>query len=94
MGQKEYTVKIKRVDLEIHEGNYNRRVNYGNIDFDILVVSLQEKNGKRYFGISKKDLPETDSIHLKYNPSDGTVSWSPKEIIPHVVELTKFYCEG
>ena len=94
MGQKEYTVKIKRVDLMIHEGNYNRRANYGNIDFDILVVSLQDKNGKRYFGISKKDLPEKDSIHLKYNSSDGTVSWIPKEIIPHVVELTKFYCGG
>lgn len=94
MGQKEYTVKIKRVDLMIHEGNDNRRVNYGNIDFDILVVSLQDKNGKRYFGISKKDLPEKDSIHLTYNPSDGTVSWIPKEIIPHVVELTKFYCGG
>lgn len=94
MGQKEYTVKIKRVGLMIHEGNDNRRAKYGNIDFDILVVSLQDKNGKRYFGISKKDLPETDSIHLKYNSSDGTVSWSPKEIIPHVVELTKFYCGG
>ena len=94
MGQKEYTVKIKRVDLMIHEGNYKRRANYGNIDFDILVVSLQDKNGKRYFGISKKDLPKKDSIHLKYNPSDGTVSWGPQKIIPHVVELTKFYCGG
>ena len=53
MGQKEYTVKIKRVDLMIHEGNDNRRVNYGNIDFDILVVSLQDKNGKRYSGSVK-----------------------------------------
>lgn len=90
----ETTIKIKRIDLVIHEGNYNRRVNHGNTDFDILVVSLQDENGKRYFGISKKDLPETDSIHLKYSPSDRSVSWSPQEIISHVVELTKFYCGG
>jgi hypothetical protein len=90
----ETTIKIKRIDLEIHGENYNRRVNHGNTDFDILVVSLQDENGKRYFGISKKDLPETDSIHLKYSPSDRSVSWSPQEIISHVVELTKFYCGG
>ena len=51
-----------------------------------------DENGKRYFGISKKDLPETDSIHLKYSPSDRSVSWSPQEIISHVVELTNLYC--
>ena len=90
----ETTIKIKRIDLVMHKGNNNRRVKHRNTDFDILVVSLQDENGKRYFGISKKDLPETDSIHLKYSPSDGTVSWIPKEIIPHVVELTKFYCGG
>lgn len=91
---KETTIKIKRIDLEIHRGNYYRRVKHSNTDFDILVVSLQDENGKRYFGISKKDLPETNSIHLKYNPSDRSVSWSPQEIISHVVELTKFYCGG
>ena len=90
----ETTIKIKRIDLVMHKGNNNRRVKHGNTDFDILVVSLQDENGKRYFGISKKDLPETDSIHLKYCPSDGSVSWSPQEIISHVVELTKFYCGG
>ena len=89
---KETTIKIKRIDLVMHEGNNNRRVNHGNTDFDILVVSLQDENGKRYFGISKKDLPETDSIHLKYSPSDRSVSWCLQEIISHVVELTNLYC--
>ena len=85
--------KIKRVDLEIHEGNYNRRVKYGNVDFDILIVSLKDKNVIRYFCISKDFLPETDSVHLKYNPSNKSVSWSPQNIIPHVVELTNNNCQ-
>ena len=89
---KETTVKIKRVDLVIHGENYNRRVKHNNTDFDILVVCLKDKKGIRYFGISKKNLSSNDSIHLKYNPSNESVSWSPKEIIPHVVELTKLYC--
>ena len=38
----ETTIKIKRIDLVIHGENYNRRVNHGNTDFDILVVSLQD----------------------------------------------------
>ena len=40
---KRYSLKIKEIELQLHEGNYNRRVQYNEKDFDILVVSFKEK---------------------------------------------------
>ena len=80
------TTKIK--NLEIHEGNYNRRVRYNDKkEFDVLIVNLNDGYTNRSFQIDAKHLPETDSIHLKYDPISHNVSWSPKEIISHVVEV-------
>ena len=40
---KRYSLKIKEIELQLHDGNYNRRVQYNEKDFDILVVSFNEK---------------------------------------------------
>ena len=40
---KRYSLKIKEIELQLHEGNYNRRVKYNEKDFDILVISFKEK---------------------------------------------------
>ncbi len=81
-------MKIKTNNLRIHEGNYNRRVKYNDRkEFDVLVVNLQDGTRNRSFQVESKYLPETDSIHLKYNPDTHEVSWSPKSIINHVNEI-------
>ena len=80
----------KTKNFKIHEGNYNRRVKYKDKNkngFDVLVINLDDGCTNRSFQIDAKYLPETDSIHLKYNPISHEVSWSPKEIINHVVEV-------
>lgn len=80
------TTKIK--NLEIHEGNYKRRVRYNDKkEFDVLVVNLNDGCTNRSFQIESKYLPDTDSIHLMYNPTTHEVGWSPKEINNHVVEV-------
>ena len=79
---------IKTVNLKIHEGKYNRRVRYNDRnEFEVLIVNLQDGLKERSFQIESKYLPDTDSIHLKYNPETREVSWSPREIISHVIEV-------
>ena len=34
---KRYSLKIKEIELQLHDGNYNRRVQYNEKDFDILL---------------------------------------------------------
>lgn len=79
----------KRIkNYKIHESNYDRRVNYKDKkEFDLLVVNLNDGTDERSFQIESRYLPETDSIHLKYDPDSRDVSWSPKEIISHVIEV-------
>lgn len=78
----------KIINLEIHGKNYNRRVNYKDKnEFDVLIVKLNDGTDERSFQIESRYLSETDSIHLKYDPDSRNVSWSPKEIISHVVEV-------
>ena len=80
------TTKI--TNLEIHEGNYNRRVRFKDKnEFNVLIVNLNDGYTNRSFQIDAKYLPETDSIHLIYDPITHDVSWRPKEIINHVVEV-------
>lgn len=75
-------------NYKIHGKNYNRRVNYKDKnEFDVLIVKLNDGTDERSFQIESRYLPETDSIHLKYDPDSRNVSWSPKEIISHVVEV-------
>lgn len=80
-------MSTKIINLKIHGSNYNRRVNYKDKnEFEVLVVNLNDGTDERSFQIESRYLPETDSIHLKYDPDSRDVSWSPKEIISHVVE--------
>ena len=60
---KRYSLKIKEIELQLHDGNYNRRVQYNEKDFDILVISFKEKADLiRKFAISANCLPNSDSI--------------------------------
>ena len=73
---KRYSLKIKEIELQLHEGNYNRRVKYNEKDFDILVISFKEKaDSIRRFAISAKCLPNSDSIHLILNPTDNVYNY-------------------
>ena len=73
---KGYSLKIKEIELQLHEGNYNRRVQYNEKDFDILVISFKEKaDSIRRFAISAKCLPNSDSIHLILNPTDNVYNY-------------------
>lgn len=81
---------VKTVNLSYHEdsGNTNRRVRYGDKNlFSRLVVSFSDGTNTRYFEFDAKDLPDTDSIHLKFNPATKSISWSPKYIEFKVKEL-------
>lgn len=79
---------MKPINLTIHGKNYNRRVKYNDKNaFDILIVNLNDGISERSFQIESKYLTDNDSIHLKYDPVSHCVSWSPKEISNHVVEL-------
>ncbi len=79
--------KIKRVYLTYHGSNGNRRVRYNQKDFDVLEVSFTVDDKTRIFHIPAKNLPVTDSIHLKYDSLTKSISWSPKDILPYVVEV-------
>ena len=81
------TKKIKRVNLTFHEGNTRRRVKYNQKDFDVLQINFTDNNITRLFEIPVAYLPDKDSIHLDYDPLTKSVSWSPKEIISHIVEI-------
>ena len=86
---KRYSVNIKEIELEIHQGNYRRRVKYNNKDFNFLVVSLKIETEKRYFALSASILPDNDSIHIIYDPQSKTIQWSPE--LNEIVEVTKLY---
>lgn len=91
---KRYTVnnkEVKEIELEVHPTNYHRRVKYKQKDFDILVVSLQDEEEKRYFAIEVNYLPDTDSIHLIYDPSNRNVRWSPALLDNIVEDVTASY---
>lgn len=81
-------MKNKIINLQIHDGNYNRRVKYNDKnEFDLLIINFQDGVKIRTFQVESKYLPETDSIHLKYNPENHEIKWSPRIIISHIVEL-------
>lgn len=75
------------MNLTYHEGNNNRRVKYNQKDFDVLVVSFTVDNNTRLFEIPVDCLPDKDSIHLKYDPTTNSITWSPQNIAPHIVEV-------
>ena len=84
-------MNVKEIELEIHSGNNRRRVKYDKKDFDILVVRLQDKKGVRYFAMFAENLPDTDSIHLIYDPETGDVRWSPAFLDNIVEDVTASY---
>lgn len=73
-------MNTKIINLSIHDGNYRRRVRYNEKTFTNLVVNLTDDKGTRAFEISANSLPDSDSIHLLYEPVTGKVSWSPVSI--------------
>lgn len=82
---------IKRRNITIHTEkepvNTRRRVNYKDIDFDVLVITITVNGKTRYFAILAEDLPkDKDSIHFTYN-SPNDILWSPKNIINLVHEF-------
>ncbi|WP_456100096.1 hypothetical protein [Prevotella jejuni] len=78
---KRYSLKIKEIELQLHEGNYNRRVQYNEKDFDILVISFKEKaDSIRRFAISAKCLPNSDSIHLIFDSNTHKVNFSVPQV--------------
>lgn len=98
---KRYSLKIKEIELQLHEGNYNRRVKYNEKDFDILVISFKEKADLirkfaisiRKFAISANCLPNSDSIHLIFDPNTHKVSFSPQEINTNIIsDVEKLLC--
>ena len=90
---KRYSLKIKEIELQLH-GNYNRRVQYNEKDFDILVISFKEKaDSIRRFAISAKCLPNSDSIHLIFDPNTRIVRFSPQEINTNIInDVEKLLC--
>ena len=91
---KRYSLKIKEIELQLHEGNYNRRVKYNEKDFDILVISFKEKaDSIRKFAISATCLPNSDSIHLIFDPNTRIVRFSPQEINTNIInDVEKLLC--
>ena len=86
---KRYSLKIKEIELQLH-GNYNRRVQYNEKDFDILVISFKEKADLiRKFAISANCLPNSDSIHLIFDPNTRIVRFSPQEINTNIISFDK-----
>ena len=91
---KRYSLKIKEIELQLHDGNYNRRVRYNEKDFDILVISFKEKTDLiRKFAISANCLPNSDPIHLIFDPNTHKVSFSPQEINTNIInDVEKLLC--
>ena len=91
---KRYSLKIKEIELQLHDGNYNRRVQYNERDFDILVISFKEKADLiRKFAISANCLPNSDSIHLIFDPNTHKVSFSPQKINTNIInDVEKLLC--
>lgn len=89
-----YSLKIKEIELQLHDGIYNRRVRYNEKDFDILVISFKEKADLiRKFAISANRLPNSDSIHLIFDSNTHKVSFSPQEINTNIInDVEKLPC--
>lgn len=78
----------KTINLTIHEGNYNRRVRYNDrSQFDLLIVNVTDGTKVRSFQIESVHLTDKDSIHLKFDPDNHSVTWSPKEVNKYVTEI-------
>ena len=87
---KRYSLKIKEIELQLHEGNYNRRVQYNEKDFDILVISFKEKADLiKKIAISANCLPNSDSIHLIFDPNTRIIRFSPQEINTYIISFDK-----
>lgn len=78
----------KTINLTINEGNYYRRVRYNDrSQFDLLIVNVTDGTKVRSFQIKSAHLTDKDSIHLKFDPDNHNVTWSPKEVNKYVTEI-------
>lgn len=77
------------IHTEKEKVNRYRRVTYNNIDFDILIFTITEKEKTRFFAIHGNELRKIKckgSIHFTYNsPTD--IRWTPDNIALHVKEF-------
>ena len=79
---KRYSLKIKEIELQLHDGNYKRRVQY-----------KEKADLIRKFAISANCLPNSDSIHLIFDPNTHKVSFSPQEINTSIInDVEKLLC--
>ena len=85
---KQYSLKIKEIELHYHPGNNNRRVKYNDKDFDILMIRFSFEDKELLFAIRATELPDTDSIHLRYDPICKCVNWSPKALEKCMKDIT------
>ena len=85
---KQYLLKVKEIELRYHPGNNNRRVKYNDKDFDILMIRFSFEDKELLFAIRAIELPDTDSIHLRYNPIGKSVNWSPKALEKCMKDIT------
>ena len=88
---KQFLLKVKEIDLTFHPGNNNRRVKYNEKDFDLLLIRFSVDGKDLLFAVKAEDLPDKDSIHLKYNPINHQVSWSPQYLDGCVKDLTGMF---
>lgn len=84
---KQFLLKIKEIDLVYHPGNNNRRVRYNDKDFDVLLIRFSNDFKEFLFAIKADNLPDTDSIHLVYNPINHQVTWSPKSLDGYIKDV-------
>ena len=85
---KKIILKCKEIDLTYHPGNNNRRVKYNEKDFEILLIRFSIEDKELLYAIRATDLPDTDSIHLRYDPICQYVSFSPKDLEKHIRDVT------
>ena len=88
---KQFLLKIKEIELTFHLGNNNRRVQYNDKDFDLLLIRFSVDGNDMLFAIKAIDLPDSEFIHLVFDPLTNQVSWYPNSIESYVRDLTGMF---
>ena len=98
MGQKEYIKLFEQKKVRSVWDDEKEEWFFSVVD--VVEVLTDSIDPKQYIKKMRTRDPELNASWgtictlTRMKASDGTVSWGPQKIIPHVVELTKFYCEG
>lgn len=98
MGQKEYIKLFEQKKVRSVWDDEKEEWFFSVVD--VVEVLTDSIDPKQYIKKMRTRDPELNASWgtictlTRMKASDGTVSWGPPKIIPHVVELTKFYCGG